>query len=417
MNYKIIFILDYFPPYKEYENQPRPKYFWEKPDGSWVGIWGYDWGDILGKVVVSNYKNVNFEVLQVDYRAERIYSAELCERLVHKQFPSKQKKYFYGLKLSSHPFSNQMINYVKQFNQENVILFIASSEINSFRSDLINVVPLARKVYFNFLNAKVLEPSLSFSFNPFRLLHRLLLLKSKLNNLKEITNLMTSEDTTNVLKKIQKINLNMNVFTFNFGLDLDFWKEDKSRIEARNILRIPSDRFVIVLSQRLVPEYQIDKFIEVISRIKSKNKFICYITGHGLKDYENYLLGLINKYHLENKIRFVGYVSDEELKNYFIACNAFATIPIMFGGSNGAIKAMAIERPIIHVSLGITYEFLMNQNAGIFLNTTDYEQWEKIFTQVIDGKRIEIVSRKNVITYFSWDKTAQQMLHIIENAN
>jgi glycosyltransferase involved in cell wall biosynthesis len=416
MNYKIIFIITFTPPYKEYENRPRPEYSWEKPDGSWIGVWGYDWGDLLGKVVVSYLQNIDFEVWQVDERADKIYTAELDDRLVHRQFPAKKRKYLNGLKIAAHPYSKSMIEYAEKYNNSSTILFIPSKEIAPLSENLIKAFPLARKVHYNFLNTKLLLPSFVFSYNPIRLFHRFLLNRTNLRNLKGIKNLVTGEDNPLDLKKVKKINPEMSVFSFEFGVDLDFWKEDISKEEARKKLCIPNDQFIIVLSQRLVPEYQIDKFIEVISRVKSKRDFTCFITGHGLREYEEYLKELVNKHQIDDKIKLVGYVSDEELKNYFIACDAFATVPIMFGGSNGAVKAMAIERPIIHVTLGFTYEFLKKHNAGVYLNPSDYEQWIKTIHEVIDGKKIEIVSRNNVVTYFSWEKTAQAVLQIIENA-
>ena len=88
----------------------------------------------------------------------------------------------------------------------------------------------------------------------------------------------------------------------------------------------------------------------------------------------------------------------------------------MFEGSTGAMKAMAIERPIIHVTMGITYAFLKEHDAGEYLDPVDYEQWVKTFTEVINGKSIRTIPRSTVISYFSWERTAEEVFHIIENA-
>jgi glycosyltransferase involved in cell wall biosynthesis len=417
MNYKIVFVMTFSPKYKEYENQPRPDFFWEKQDGSWVGIWGKDWGDFLGKIVVSYLPDVDFEIWQVDERADKIYSAELSERLVHKQFPARQKKYLRGLKIAVNPYSKVMLEHARQYDRENVIFFIPSTEIYPFRDKLIKATSLSRKVHYNALNTKVLIPSLQFSYNPVLLIHRLLLKRVCLRNLLQIRNLMTQEDNPLALKQIKEKNPEMNIFTFRIAnFDLDFWKQDISKEAARKQLNIPDDLFVMVLSQRLVPVYQIDKFIEVISQVKSQKDFICYISGHGLGEYEDYLKELVNKHQLDKKIKFIGFVTEEELKNYLIAGDVFVTVPAMFAGSAGALKAMAIERPIIHVTLGLTYNFLKEQDAGLYLNPNDYKQWVKTFEEVVDGKKVKIVPRSVAVEYFSSERTARDVLQIIKNA-
>ena len=205
----------------------------------------------------------------------------------------------------------------------------------------------------------------------------------------------------------------INISEFNFGIDIDFWQSDKSKQQARQTLNIPIDKYIIFLSQRLVPEYQIEKFIQTISRIKSNNDFACFISGHGEKEYELYLKKLVQEYKVEHLINFIGYVSEEELKKYFIACDVFATVPVIFAGSMGAIKAMACERPIIHVKVGSTYEYLKENNAGVFLDPNDYDQWKQVFEEIIDGKEIKLVPRTKVTSYYSWEKTAKDILYAI----
>jgi hypothetical protein len=44
---KVIHVMNHPPAYEEYSDMPRPHWNWNTPDGSWVGIWGYDWSDLL----------------------------------------------------------------------------------------------------------------------------------------------------------------------------------------------------------------------------------------------------------------------------------------------------------------------------------------------------------------------------------
>ena len=61
------------PAYEIYKGEQRPEINWETNDNSWVGIWGYDWGDLLGNAILSQTNEFEFEVWQNDLRADRIY--------------------------------------------------------------------------------------------------------------------------------------------------------------------------------------------------------------------------------------------------------------------------------------------------------------------------------------------------------
>ena len=88
---KVVYIINRHPPYEEYSNKPRPKWNWDTETGTWVGIWDYEWGDLIGKSLIQYSDRIEFEVWQTDLRADKIYTAELGERLVHKNFPARKQ--------------------------------------------------------------------------------------------------------------------------------------------------------------------------------------------------------------------------------------------------------------------------------------------------------------------------------------
>ena len=62
MKTKIINILYHPPAYEAYINQPRPEINWDTPDGNWVGIWGYDWPDVIGNEVLKLTDELEYDV-------------------------------------------------------------------------------------------------------------------------------------------------------------------------------------------------------------------------------------------------------------------------------------------------------------------------------------------------------------------
>jgi glycosyltransferase involved in cell wall biosynthesis len=118
---------------------------------------------------------------------------------------------------------------------------------------------------------------------------------------------------------------------------------------------------------------------------------------------------------LEEKIKFVGYVSDEQLRNFIAACNIFVTLPKIFAGSVGAIKAMIMEKPVLHAKTGSTYEFLKQNNAGVFLDANDYDKWPETIEMLLEGKKVNTIPKGIVRNNYSWGKSAACLLEIIED--
>jgi len=87
---KIINIIPHPPAYELYINEPRPKINWNTPNGSWVGIWGYDWADQIGNEILKRTNKFSFEVWQPDLRADKIYEHKFENGLIHKLFPANR---------------------------------------------------------------------------------------------------------------------------------------------------------------------------------------------------------------------------------------------------------------------------------------------------------------------------------------
>jgi glycosyltransferase involved in cell wall biosynthesis len=413
---KVIFLITFSPKYDEYADKPKPTFNWTTPNGNWVGIWGYDWGDLLLKALVENYPDYLCEVWQCDLVADKIYSAQIHERLIHRNFPAFMINKCQPLRRMQEIYSSEIIEYVQKNDEPDTTFMLPTTDYSKWLNDFKVSTKKAKILYFSFINSGLMLPAKINTTNPLKYINRYLLNNKKKKWLKEIRNLLISNDNPVALEYIKLKYPKINSFYFHFGLDLDFWKPIISKTEARKTLDIPKDTFVIVLSNRLVPEYQIDRFIEVISKVNSNRKFLCYITGHGLKSYEDYLNSLVVKHNIQDKINFVGYIPDELLRLYFIAADLFAVVPIMFAGSNGALKAMAVGTPILHVAMGFSYEYLKSMQAGVYVQPTDYDEWVPIISKIVEGQPIKVPSREEIEKSFSWKRTAEFLSNALTNS-
>lgn len=395
------------PAYDEYANKPKPKWYWETPDGSWVGVWGYDWADLIGINVTKASSDISYEVWQPDNRADKLYEAEIARRVMHKQFPAVRKSYWFGLHKRRYWFSKAILKALYECNGDNTILVLSTSHIHLTKQMVGHKLKI---LHVHFINTKLLLPIPLTVFNPVRFLHRFLYNIKQRNIVKSFKYLVT--ENTEGTDEIKSINPIVKVYNQRWEIDLAYWQRNFSKQEARNALKIPKNQYIFVLSQRLVPEYQIDKLIRVISQLRSNKDFRFIITGHGKRDYEAYLKDMVEKNGLQEKVSFVGYVSEEDLKKYMIAANIFMTVPIMFAGSVGAIKAMCLETPVFHVSEGSTYELLKQHDAGLIVSPTSYEQWKNEIESLLDGKVVKTVPRSFLEEHYNWKNIANDWLNI-----
>lgn len=399
----------------EYENQPRPEFVWFNPKGEMIGIWGFEWGDLFLKAIADYYPEYECEVWQPDLRADKIYTAELQPRLLHKKFPASISTRVKRFRITHETYSSLIIEEICKQDIQGTIFMLPAKMYTYWLDRIIKSIRNANILYYNFLNSRLMLPSPINTYNPLKAINRWLINREKTKWLKRVKHLLTTNDNSEAISEIRKKNRNITIYYFLWGLALDFWKPVLKKQEARRSLGIPKDLFVIVLSQRLVPEYQIDKFIEVMSRVKPKREFVCYITGHGTKNYERHLRELAGKYKVKEIVNFVGFVTDDKLRSLLISADLFATLPIMFAGSGGAAKAMAVGCPVLHVNMGYTYEFLKEHNAGEYVGPQNYDEWVEKLALIIDGKPIKTIPREIIEKNFNWKSTADSIQHAIQN--
>lgn len=414
---KVIFLITFSPKYEQFSNQPRPAYNWTNKNGKWGGIWGLDWGDLACQALVKNYEDYDCEVWQPDLRAEIIHSVQFNSRFSHSSFPAVMRTVLKRGRLCRELQSPVMLDHARSMNRRDFVVMVPATVYTHWLGEFIACFPSARFLHYNFLNSQKMLPELVRTPHPLKYLNRLLLEREKRHWMSRVKNLLTSNDNPGALAKLHENYPGMNIFLFKQGMDLQFWQATMSRSEAKAKLGIPDDDYAIVLSQRLVPEYQVDKLITVVSRIRANRPFRFYISGHGLREYEAYLAELARQHNVEDKIRFLGFIPDEELRDYMIAADLFATLAVYFAGSAGAKKAMALGTPVLHVTSGSTYEFLRRHGAGEFVDPKDYDSWVTVFQELISGQPVKTVPRAIIEDYFTWKGTAEEIHQAIQNSD
>jgi len=405
MNY-IIHIINHPPAYEEYSDKPRPDVNWDTPDGLWVGIWGYDWSDLLASEVLKLTGEFKHEVWQPDLRADKIYSYTFENGLIHRLFPAIKKsngeiisplmgsfilkdtllKSKYIFHLAYPHFSDINKGIIDSYKGQKFVLtfhgeihlpinYILRLQKNLFKKIYYVKNHYEAKKYFHFINHITYQND---------------------KNLNTLTSYYYNGPLTKVT----------------MGVDMNkFHKIDRD--ECRRRLNIPLDKKVLLTVSRLNSLKQVDKLIDVLKKIEEDFLFI--VVGHGTREFEQYLKHKSKKLIAEGKIRFEGYKYADELVYYYNAADLFIHVSKSEGSSVARMEAMACGLPVFCTDTGNTAEVLKENNAGVIVGIKNFKEWREKMTEILNGGLVKPLDINIVEKYYNWANIAEKFNKIYIN--
>lgn len=414
----ILHVLTFAPKYENVNDNLPPIKTWKNSRNEYLGIWKEDWAFVIGEKLNERFKDITFEILRVDNRADKIYTNVFTERLIYKSFPENCILSRYGIKYIKKTYSLVMEKYLTSILagdnlSHNYILMIPAA-LTAFTEIFTNkfggIIPI---IHYHFTNNYSLTGLYNSSLNPIKALHRKFIAKQRMTFNQKIRVLQIIHN-----KFLEDINISTNYkFLNDQGLDINFWEKCISKSEARKILNIEQDMFIILLSSRLVKEYQIEETIKVLSSLKSHpTKFTAIFTGTGSGEYLKYLDKLVKNYNLENIVKFIGYQNDDKMKLWYTASDLFFMTSKANAGPVASYKALLMEVPVLSTNSGKAAEILEANNAGLLVPPFDYNQWRNKLIYALDGKPIQIVNLEKIKHLWNWDYICNQWMNIFHTA-
>lgn len=411
---KVIYIIS-FPPAYNFIKNPPPAHSWYNSKGDVISVWRQDRGHVFAKDIKSFFPEVEFEVWRPDYKADKEYVHIFHDGITHRSFPSKKRIFFRGLKPELVYTSSLLIARLSELIAESSISRNLVIHIPSDFSYL--AYKILRK--FNgkvpFLHTVHLNPGLlNIEFdthNPLKILHRYFIKRTYESFKKMLKEIALSEDrveffTHNTEARIHKLDF-MN-FDFNWG------QKRISREKARESLKLPAGKVILLSSCRLVPEKQIDKLIRVLAGFPHHD-FLLIISGSGEAAYEEYLKKLSTELGLSEKILFTGYL-DKVLKQYYCASDVFISTSISEAGPVSVLKAISLELPVITTNTGSAWHLLTEYDAGMIIDKNEPLTWSNSFDNYFSGGRIKTIKNDILIERFDLKIGISQLVGFYQKA-
>ena len=189
-------------------------------------------------------------------------------------------------------------------------------------------------------------------------------------------------------------------------------------VNPKIVERKPDGRTILYFG-RLAPTKNIDLLIKAFSLCVTKNLSLV-IAG---RDYGelNSLKKLTKKLSLENKVSFLGEVTENQKTKLFSEVTIFVHPSLLDIFALTLLEAASAGIPCIAFDVGGNREIFNNPQTGILVNTTN----ETALAQSIDSlisnvKLCDEISKNGIISIsekFTWEKTAESVESVYSKYN
>ena len=179
--------------------------------------------------------------------------------------------------------------------------------------------------------------------------------------------------------------------------------------------------FLLLTVGRLLPRKGQDFVIKALSKIENPNiKYICVGEGRYLKSYKE----LVGDLNLQNRVVFVGGVSNNKIHQYydaadiFILCNRTWNSKIE-GLPNVAIESMARGVPVIGSIDSGTEELILNNKTGFLVDPYEISDIKNKINHAYNTRKdlytMGELARGFIKENFNYNRMKEEYLRLIEN--
>lgn len=197
------------------------------------------------------------------------------------------------------------------------------------------------------------------------------------------------------------------------GADPDRFKPGADREKIRSRFRYRPDDFVLLWLGIIMPHRRLQDAIEAVGHLKERGvkvRLLLAGSGRSFPDYFNQLQALVIKLGVEEEVTFCGKVADEEIRDFYCACDAFLFPNEQQTWGLAVMEAMACGCPVLVSKGAAVHEVLTdNENAVLFPARTPKALADKIHLLINQPQlRRQIAERGMQLarTKYNWEQFA-----------
>ena len=161
------------------------------------------------------------------------------------------------------------------------------------------------------------------------------------------------------------------------GVDTQRFHPSPDRVAVRARLGLPLDRRILLTVRRLVPRMGLENLLKAFARLSLEESDLYLVIG-GRGRLEGVLRALVEQLGIVERVRFVGFVSEEELPAYYQAADLFVLPTVALEGFGLIIlEALASGLPVVGTSVGAIPEILGQFDPRFLTSDADAESLGK----------------------------------------
>ncbi|GEM_PF-3216848 len=215
------------------------------------------------------------------------------------------------------------------------------------------------------------------------------------------------------------------MIVINNGVDLEKLGPKESPLKFRKTHGLGNKKILLSVGG-LVERKGHRIIIESLSDVVKKVPNVLYlIVGRGSE--ERKLKDRVSSLNLQDNVRFLGYVNDEEISNYFDACNVFILMSKTIEKEAGVegfgiayIEASAVGKPVIGGKSGGTGDAIIDGVTGFRIEPEDKSELTKKLILLLSNaklrKKMGEAGRKMVLSKFLWKHNVKETVKVYEEA-
>ena len=215
-------------------------------------------------------------------------------------------------------------------------------------------------------------------------------------------------------KFLEYLGVNKNkIETINLGGDCKVSSESKEKI--LNKFNLPKNKKIIFSISRLVYRKRYDVLIDAAKKLSKKRKdFLTLIGGKG-PEFDN-LSKQIKLNKLENYVKLLGFVSEQDLERYRKISDVFVSTSEFEGAGIIYFEAFSAKLPLFAKRNVASEEAIRNEFDGVLFNTSK-ELSEKLRHYLTKPNILNSIANKGYLNYlhkFNWNNCSKKHLQIFE---
>jgi teichuronic acid biosynthesis glycosyltransferase TuaC len=192
------------------------------------------------------------------------------------------------------------------------------------------------------------------------------------------------------------------------GVNSDmFFQQDM--VESRKHLDVSTQAYIYLFIGNFQIEKGLEFLIEAYSKVASSHKdVLLHIVGTG--PLESKVNKKVTALGLENRIKFFGNISHEEIPRFLSASNVLCLPSLREGCPNVVLESLSCGTPVIASDVGAVRDIVTTDNRGLVVPRGDIDALSKALEKIYlsDHKRV------TDFTWMSWDENAELVAGVFD---